>query len=184
MNNMPRNAGGGRPQTVNLPGCPIGVWGIKAEFHVNKHKEKLAKYKVDCGIDLFPSSTDPEVSTLSPNVSRINIFTGVHFIFPPGITGLIFDRSSTPLVLHGATTYGGVIDPLYTGEMKVHVHCHPDDVLAVVSDIRQCAAKGTAVAQVIPIVFNYPSFELLPHLPSYNMRDQRGYGSTDSNIIP
>lgn len=183
MQNHLRNTSGGKPQTVSLPGCPIGAWGIKAEYHVKKHQEKLSKYKVDCGIDLFPSSVDPEVTKLSANVTRVNVHTGVHFIFPPGVVGLIFDRSSTPLVLYGATTYGGVIDPLYTGEMMVHVHCHPDDAFLVVTAIKNCAEKGTAIAQVIPTIFNYPAFELLPHLPTYNMRDGRGYGSTDNKII-
>ncbi len=165
-----------------VPVATIMMWGLKADLHIGRHKEKLMKYNFDCGIDLFPVSGPYDIVDLASTMIRINVGTGVHMVFPPGCVGMICDRSSTPLKLYGATTFGGIIDSLYTGEIKIHFHADRAIGDFVIKALNQFAKDQVAVAQIVPVPFYMPIFNLLSVKPIVAGRGDQGYGSTDTQI--
>jgi dUTP pyrophosphatase len=72
------------------------------------------------GYDLY--STDEVVI---PPTHRALIGTGVAIVLPPGVYGRVAPRSGLA-VKHGIQVGAGVVDPDYTGEVKVVLFNHGD----------------------------------------------------------
>lgn len=75
---------------------------------------------------------------LGPGERRL-LCTGVALEIPRGYVGLVWDRSG--LGVQGLTTFGGVIDCTYRGELKV--------VLFNASDTAHHVKRGDRIAQLL-----------------------------------
>ena len=118
------------------------------------------------GYDLF--STDSYV--VLPG-RRVVVSTGISIQLPPGTYGRIAPRSGLA-VKHGLDTLAGVIDPDYTGEIKVVLHnldMQQPFVIRPGYRIAQLILENYTVAEVVEI----PS----EHTP-LTERGSAGFGST------
>ena len=104
---------------------------------------------------------------IEPN-SRCLVSTGLKFQFPPNVYGRIAPRSGLALK-HGIDVMAGVIDPDYTGEVKV--------LLYNTSNVKFEVQKGDRVAQLIFERFQFPLFKEVNSL-SDTSRSDGGFGST------
>jgi dUTP pyrophosphatase len=104
---------------------------------------------------------------IEPN-SRCLISTGLKFQFSSNVYGRIAPRSGLALK-HGIDVMAGVIDPDYTGEVKV--------LLYNTSNIKFEVQKGDRVAQLIFESFKFPLFNEVSSL-SETSRSDGGFGST------
>ena len=116
------------------------------------------------GLDLF--STDNYV--IMPG-RRVVVSTGISVGLPPGTYGRIAPRSGLA-VKHGLDTLAGVVDPDYTGEIKVVLQ-NLDSVQPVI--IR----PGYRIAQLILEKFETVETVEVPDLPATE-RGAEGFGST------
>lgn len=103
--------------------------------------------------------------------SRCLISTGLKFQFPNNVYARIAPRSGLALK-NGIDVMAGVIDPDYTGEVKV--------LLFNSSDIQFEIKRGDRIAQVIFESFRYPEFTEVESLDDTN-RSSGGFGSTGVN---
>jgi len=119
------------------------------------------------GYDLY--STDGFI--IMPG-HRVVVTTGVSVELPSGTYGRIAPRSGLA-VKHGVDVLAGVVDPDYTGELKV---------VLVNTDLRRAfmIRPGYRIAQLI--LENYTSAEVVevPYIPDTN-RGNAGFGSTGEN---
>jgi dUTP pyrophosphatase len=116
------------------------------------------------GYDLY--STDGFI--IMPG-HRVVVTTGVSVELPSGTYGRIAPRSGLA-VKHGVDVLAGVVDPDYTGELKV---------VLVNTDLRRAfmIRPGYRIAQLI--LENYTSAEVVevPYVPE-TTRGAAGFGST------
>jgi len=116
------------------------------------------------GYDLF--STDSYV--ILPN-RRVVVSTGISVQLPPGTYGRIAPRSGLA-VKHGLDTLAGVIDPDYTGEIKVVLQNLDSQQPFVIR-------PGYRIAQLI--LENYTVAEVCEvDAPPPTERGDAGFGST------
>jgi len=122
------------------------------------------------GYDLF--STDSYV--VLPG-RRVVVSTGITVQLPPGTYGRIAPRSGLA-VKHGLDTLAGVIDPDYTGEIKVvlqNLDCTQPFVIRPGYRIAQLILENYTVADVVEI----PG-ECTGLVASPTARGTAGFGST------
>jgi len=116
------------------------------------------------GLDLF--STDNYV--IMPG-RRVVVSTGISVRLPPGTYGRIAPRSGLA-VKHGLDTLAGVVDPDYTGEIKV--------VLQNLDSVQPFIIRpGYRIAQLILEKFETVETIEVPDLP-VTERGADGFGST------
>jgi dUTP pyrophosphatase len=97
------------------------------------------------------------------------ISTGIALDFPAGYGGMIADRSG--LAMKGLTTFAGVIDPGYKGELKV--------VAAYFGTTPLQIKVGDRVAQLRIVERIAGSFTEVDEL-GISQRSDRGFGSSGS----
>lgn len=116
------------------------------------------------GLDLF--STDNYV--IMPG-RRVVVSTGISVRLPPGTYGRIAPRSGLA-VKHGLDTLAGVVDPDYTGEIKV--------VLQNLDAVQPFIIRpGYRIAQLILEKFETVDVTEVTELPPTE-RGAEGFGST------
>jgi len=120
----------------------------------------------DLGYDLYAS----QPTTIWPGETTL-IETDIAIQFPPGLGGIIKDRSSIATKRH-LFTVSGVIDSGYIGAIKVAIHNASEHIQAV--------AVGDKIAQMIlTSVINSDPVEV-DELISLDNRGVGGFGSTGS----
>lgn len=120
----------------------------------------------DLGYDLYAS----QPTTIWPGETAL-IETDIAIQFPPGLGGIIKDRSSIATKRH-LFTVSGVIDSGYIGAIKVAIHNASEHIQAV--------AVGDKIAQMIlTSVINSDPVEV-DELISLDNRGVGGFGSTGS----
>jgi dUTP pyrophosphatase len=122
------------------------------------------------GYDLF--STDSYV--VLPG-RRVVVSTGISIQLPPGTYGRIAPRSGLA-VKHGLDTLAGVIDPDYTGEVKVvlqNLDLQQPFVIRPGYRIAQMILENYTVADVVEV----PT-EFTPLCATPSARGAAGFGST------
>ena len=100
--------------------------------------------------------------------SRSLISTGLKMQFPNNVYARIAPRSGLALK-NGIDVMAGVIDPDYTGEIKV--------LLYNSSDIKFEVQRGDRIAQIIFEQFKYPNFNEVSEITETE-RSSGGFGST------
>lgn len=121
-------------------------------------------YKSDLGWDLYTLET-----VIVPSLARFTIRTGIAFQFPPGVGGILKDRSSVA-AKQGLTILAGVIDPEYRGEILI--------VLFNTTRAPVEIKAGAKIAQMILMpTFFVTSFKEVADLEQSD-RDQGGFGSS------
>ena len=115
------------------------------------------------GYDLY--STDEVVI---PPTHRALIGTGVAIVLPPGVYGRVAPRSGLA-VKHGIQVGAGVVDPDYTGEVKVVLFNHGDKDFEV--------KRGERIAQLVLERCETPDVEEIGLLEETE-RGAGGFGST------
>lgn len=163
---------------INLPGTPIMVKGLKADYHRQKYKLKMNACPFDAAFDIYLDRTEPKVNTYAAG-AIITCGTSVHFCWQPGLYGLMLGRSSAMAKLDGARVKEGVFDSGYTGECLVQVHCYCPDIVPVLDCIKMLQREEIAIAQIITMPYIIPLFaewddKLIP-----KGRGSNGFGSTD-----
>jgi dUTP pyrophosphatase len=103
-----------------------------------------------------------------PPMERAFISTGVCASLPPGVYGRIAPRSGLTLK-HGIQTGAGVIDPDFTGELKVILFNHGSEPFAI--------KKGNRIAQMILERCETPLIEEVEEL-NKTQRGDNGFGSS------
>ena len=102
----------------------------------------------------------------------VDLPTGVSIKLPHDVGARIISRSSTHLKLH-LDVYEGLIDPGYTGELRICVANHTVEGIKVVD--------GQRLAQVIFFPVIRPTLRFVDELTvEDNERGNRGFGSTGS----
>lgn len=110
--------------------------------------------------------------TIEPN-SRCLISTGLKMQFSNNVYARIAPRSGLALK-NGIDVMAGVIDPDYTGEIKV--------LLYNTSNIKFEVQKGDRIAQIIFEKFKYPNFIEVSEI-NETERSSGGFGSTGLKYI-
>jgi len=122
------------------------------------------------GYDLF--STDSYV--VLPG-RRVVVSTGISVQLPPGTYGRIAPRSGLA-VKHGLDTLAGVIDPDYTGEVKVvlqNLDLQQPFVIRPGYRIAQLILENYTVADVVEVPTEFTALCATP-----SARGAAGFGST------
>lgn len=119
------------------------------------------------GYDLYSA----ESVVLLPG-HRALLGTGVAIVLPVGTYGRVAPRSGLA-VKHGIQVGAGVIDPDYTGEVKVLLFNHGDTAFEVKS--------GERVAQLILERCETPPVEEVVGTLEQTARGAGGFGSTGTN---
>jgi dUTP pyrophosphatase len=96
------------------------------------------------------------------------IGTGLAFEIPKGYVGLVRDRSGLAFK-QNLTTFGGVIDPGYRGELKVYLHNAGKEPYTV--------EKGERIAQFLFMPVEHVTFEEADEL-SESDRSDAAFGSS------
>lgn len=99
---------------------------------------------------------------------RAVVSTGLSFEIPPGVYGRIAPRSGLA-VKHGLAVGAGVVDPDYTGEVKIVLFNHDDKTFVV--------KPGYRIAQLILERCETPDVEEIETV-SETERGDGGFGST------
>ena len=115
------------------------------------------------GYDLY--STDEVVI---PPTHRALVGTSVAIVLPPGVYGRVAPRSGLT-VKHGIQVGAGVVDPDYTGEVKVVLFNHGDKDFEV--------KRGERIAQLVLEKCDTPDVEEIGLLEETE-RGAGGFGST------
>jgi dUTP pyrophosphatase len=118
----------------------------------------------DLAADLYSVE---ELTLTKSDVKTVSI--GIALEFPAGYGGMIADRSG--LAMKGLTTFAGVIDPGYKGELKVVVGYFGSTPLQV--------KVGDRIAQLRIVKRIAGSFREIDDL-SISERSDRGFGSSGS----
>lgn len=103
-----------------------------------------------------------------PPLERAFVSTGVCASLPTGVYGRIAPRSGLTLK-HGIQTGAGVIDPDFTGELKVILFNHGSEPFVI--------KKGNRIAQMILERCETPLIEEVEELKQ-TQRGERGFGSS------
>lgn len=96
------------------------------------------------------------------------VSTGITIVLPPGVYGRVAPRSGLA-VKHGIQVGAGVIDPDYTGEVKVVLFNHGENDFEV--------KKGDRIAQLILERCETPPIEEISIVENTD-RGSGGFGST------
>jgi len=115
------------------------------------------------GYDLY--STEELIIPIS---HRALVGTGIAMVLPPGVYGRVAPRSGLS-VKHGVHVGAGVIDPDYTGEVKVLLFNHGDAPLTI--------KKGDRIAQLILERCETPEIVEIGKIQETE-RGDGGFGST------
>ena len=115
------------------------------------------------GYDLY-SNCDGVI----PTSERMLVSTGIAVVLPKGVYGRVAPRSGLA-VKHGIQVGAGVIDPDYTGEVKVVLFNHGDKDFEV--------KRGERVAQLVLERCETPDVEEIGLLEETE-RGAGGFGST------
>ena len=99
---------------------------------------------------------------------RAVISTGLSFEFPPGVYGRVAPRSGLA-VKHGLNVGAGVVDPDYTGEVKVVLFNHDKAPFVI--------KAGYRIAQIICERCECPEIEEVSEVTDTG-RGAGGFGST------
>jgi dUTP pyrophosphatase len=118
----------------------------------------------DLAADLYSVE---ELTLTKSDVKTVSI--GIALEFPAGYGGMIADRSG--LAMKGLTTFAGVIDPGYKGELKVVVAYFGPTPLQI--------KVGDRIAQLRIVKRMAGSFREIDDL-SISERSDRGFGSSGS----
>ena len=103
-----------------------------------------------------------------PNSCRCLVRTGIAMVLPHGVYGRVAPRSGLS-VKHGVHVGAGVIDPDYTGEVKVLLFNHGDAPLTI--------KKGDRIAQLILERCETPEIVEIGKIQETE-RGDGGFGST------
>lgn len=157
----------------------VGIFGLKADYHVNRHKQKMSACPFDAGFDLYVTRVEPKIEYLG-KIVVISVSTAMHLVFGVNTFGLLLERSSTMTKLMGARVKTGVIDAGYTGEIIIQVVCHEDQEFVTLESIKVCANSETSFAQILPQQAFVPVFQPVdPTKLPIKGRGSNGFGSTD-----
>lgn len=115
------------------------------------------------GYDLYSME-----EVIVPPLERAFVSTGVCAHLPPGVYGRIAPRSGLTLK-YGIQTGAGVIDPDFTGELKVILLNHGSEPFVI--------KKGNRIAQMILERCETPLIEEVQELRE-TQRGTRGFGSS------
>lgn len=179
-NRMPRS----RPdnpavgQVVELPGAPIMIKGLKADFHVQRYAIKRSRCPFDAGFDLYVARSEPKVVSY-PSQLIIIVNTMINVCLQPGMVGIVVERSSTMDKLNGARVKTGIIDSGYVGEILVCVTCDPSVATPTLDAIKSLAESETAIAQFLILPCYIPCFVSWDDRMIPRGRGDNGFGSTD-----
>lgn len=174
----------------------INISGPRAVRTMERHKQKLAKCPLDCGVDIFPLSIavskEGEVTAEDPNYDILalndhnNMFyvhTGLYWVTGPNTFTMLTERSSSIEKLNGGRVAQGIIDANYTGEIMVRITAGTAELDDVIAGVERCIDENLAIAQMIPLSFFYAGLELKTEgniiLPFGAGRGSNGFGSTD-----
>ena len=117
------------------------------------------------GYDLYATET-----AVVPPQGLTLIDTGISAKFPPSTYGRIASRSILALK-HNIETKGGVIDPDYTGSIKVILYNFGDSPFEI--------KRGDRIAQLIVESYTHANIQEINELPQ-TKRAENGFGSTDN----
>ena len=117
------------------------------------------------GYDLYATET-----AVVPPQGLTLIDTGISAKFPPSTYGRIASRSGLALK-HNIETKGGVIDPDYTGTIKVILYNFGDSPFEI--------KHGDRIAQLIVESYTHANIQEINELPQ-TKRAENGFGSTDN----
>ena len=115
------------------------------------------------GYDLY-SNCDGVI----PSSERMLVSTGIAVVLPKGVYGRVAPRSGLA-VKHGIQVGAGVIDPDYTGEVKVVLFNHGEKDFEV--------KKGDRIAQLVLEKCETPLIEEI-NIVEDTERGSGGFGST------
>ena len=123
------------------------------------------QHELDIGYDIYSSN---EYELLPNKVSFIE--TGISIQLPPGCGGFILPRSGLAS-RYSITSINspGLIDPGYTGEIKVPLINHSDEIYYMKNNER--------FAQLVLINVNNVNFDIVEELDD-SIRSDKGFGST------
>lgn len=115
------------------------------------------------GYDLYST-----IDMYIPSMERGIVNTGIAATIPIGVYGRIAPRSGLA-VKHGIQTGAGVIDPDYTGELKVILFNHGGEKFEI--------KQGDRIAQLILEKCETPPIEEVASI-EHTERGTRGFGSS------
>ena len=118
------------------------------------------------GYDLYSS----EDAVVPNQAGRALVGTGITVVLPPGVYGRVAPRSGLA-VKHCINVGAGVIDPDYTGEIKVVLFNHGMEDFEI--------KKGDRIAQLILERCETPMIKEIGLLEE-TLRGEGGFGSTGS----
>ena len=119
--------------------------------------------KMSAGVDLY----SPEKITLLPGKATL-IEMGITFTFPQGTYGRIAPRSGLAL-RHNIWINGGVIDPDYTGEIKI--------IMINLNSENYYIQQNDKICQIICEKIQIPTLEEVDYI-NETERSNNGFGST------
>ncbi len=133
---------------------------------LNKNAKLPSKqHELDIGYDIYSSS---EYKLLPKKVTFIE--TGISIQLPPGCGGFILPRSGLASKYSITSVNSpGLIDPGYTGEIKVPLINHSDEDYNIKTNER--------FAQLVLINVNNVNFKIVEKLDE-SIRSGKGFGST------
>lgn len=152
---------------------PVTRHSIYSEYQlprlecVLKHPDAKYPYRkrtTDAGHDIFSIE-----SVVIPHLGMANVHTGIHIACPAGWYYTVEGRSS--LWAKNIMPYRGIIDPTYTGELRV--------AMLNASETDYQVNKGDRIAQII--LHKVHDFDLAPvdqFNPEYSKRGEDGFGSS------
>ena len=120
-------------------------------------------HETDAGFDLYSPKTD-----LVPRHGSCVIDTGVHIAIPEGCAGLLVSKSG--LNVKRGLLSDGLIDPGYTGSIRVKLYNH--------SDTSYIVEKGDKISQLVFIPILEPELREVPDHLEPTERGDGGFGST------
>ncbi len=138
---------------------------IKIVLLNNNAKIPSKQHELDIGYDIFSSN---KFELLPKKVTFIE--TGISIQLPIGCGGFILPRSG--LASKNSITSinsPGLIDPGYTGEIKVPLINHSDEIYNM--------KKNERFAQLVLINVNNVNFKIVEKLDE-SIRSNKGFGST------
>ena len=133
---------------------------------LNKHaKIPKKQHELDIGYDIFSD----KYLTINPGLVTFAT-TGIAIQLPKGCGGFILPRSGLASK-HIITSINspGLIDPGYSGEIKIPLINHSTDVYSI--------SKGERFAQLVLINVDNYQFNLVEKLDD-SIRSDKGFGST------
>lgn len=119
-------------------------------------------YDTDCGLDIYSLE-----NAIVPPGGGVTLSTGISAIFEEGNLGMMADRSS--MAKKGWKVSGGIIDPGFSGELKVVLRNISHELLNI--------DAGDRIAQLLIVPILTPEVEEVYELPK-SKRGKNGFGST------